>query len=115
MNRTIAMLVLIASVLLGLGWGVRQYGNTRAGAQELGSVKEAVQAALTKANRKSILAHILGSLGDRIISSVKPHEIVALIIETHSTHPQKSKRILFEIRDLFNEAMSYGWIDRNPL
>lgn len=69
----------------------------------------------TKANRKSILAHILGSLGDRIISSVKPHEIVALIIETHSTHPKKSKRILIEIRDLFNEAMSYGWIDRNPL
>lgn len=69
----------------------------------------------TKANRKSSLAHILGSLGDRIISSVKLHEIAALIIETHSTHPQKSKRILIEIRDLFNEAMSYGWIDRNPL
>ena len=46
MNRTIAMLVLIASVLLGLGWGVRQYGNTRVGAQELSTVKGAVQEAV---------------------------------------------------------------------
>lgn len=46
MNKTIAMLILIAAVLLGLGWGVRQYGNTRVGAQELSTVKEAVQEAV---------------------------------------------------------------------
>ena len=46
MNKTIAMLILIAAVLLGLGWGVRQYGNSRAAAQEIGTVKEAVQGAV---------------------------------------------------------------------
>lgn len=46
MNKTIAMLVLIAAVLLGLGWGVRQYGNSRETAQELSTVKEAVSEAV---------------------------------------------------------------------
>lgn len=40
------MLVLIAAVLLGLGWGVRQYGNSRETAQELSTVKEAVSEAV---------------------------------------------------------------------
>ena len=46
MNKTIAMLILIAAVLLGLGWGVRQYGNSRVAAQEISTVKEAVQEAV---------------------------------------------------------------------
>lgn len=46
MNKTIAMLILIAAVLLGLGWGVRQYGNSRETAQELSTVKEAVSEAV---------------------------------------------------------------------
>lgn len=70
--------------------------------------------AKTKANRKSSLTHILGSLGGRIISDVKPHEIAELVLETHASHPHKAKRVLIEVRDMFNEAMNYGWIDRNP-
>jgi integrase len=68
----------------------------------------------TKSNRTSSLAHILANLGERIVSDVKPHEISELILETHANHPQKAKRILIEVRDMFNEAMAYGWIDRNP-
>lgn len=68
----------------------------------------------TKANRRSSLTHILASLGDRIVSDVKPHEISELILKTHAAHPQKAKRVLIEVRDMFNEAMAYGWIDRNP-
>lgn len=68
----------------------------------------------TKANRKSSLMHILASLGGRIVSGVKPHEVAAMVLATHSEHPQKAKRVLIEVRDLFNEAMNYGWIDRNP-
>lgn len=68
----------------------------------------------TKANRKSSLAHIIDTLGDRIVSGIKPHEIAAMVLETHAEHPQKAKRILIEVRDLFNEAMIYGWLDRNP-
>lgn len=54
MNKTIAMLILIAAVLLGLGWGVRQYGNSRETAQELSTVKEAVSEAV--AARESAVA-----------------------------------------------------------
>lgn len=68
----------------------------------------------TKANRKSSLTHILASLGNRIVSRIKPHEIASLVLDTHAEHPQKAKRVLIEVRDLFNEAMNYGWIDRNP-
>ena len=68
----------------------------------------------TKANRASSLSHIVGHLGDRIISGIKPHEIAAMVLETHAAHPQKAKRILIEARDAFNEALNYGWIDRNP-
>ena len=68
----------------------------------------------TKANRNSSLSHILASFGHRTISGVKPHEIAAMVLETHAVHPQKAKRVLIETRDVFNEAMNYGWIDRNP-
>lgn len=68
----------------------------------------------TKANRNSSLTHILNGLGDRIISSIKPHEVDSLVLGMHSSRPQSAKRLLIESRDCFNEAMNYGWIDRNP-
>lgn len=68
----------------------------------------------TKANRKSSLTHILAGLGDRTISSIKPHEVASLVLGMHAIHPQAAKRVLIESRDVFNEAMNYGWIDRNP-
>lgn len=68
----------------------------------------------TKANRRSSLTHILTILGDRTISDIKPHEIAAMTNTLYSEHPQCAKRVLIETRDCFNEAMNYGWIDRNP-
>lgn len=68
----------------------------------------------TKANRASSLSHILSHFGDRIISGIKPHEIAAMVLDTYASHPQKAKRVLIEARDAFNEALNYGWIDRNP-
>lgn len=37
----------------------------------------------TKANRNSSLMHILNGLGDRIISSIKPHEVASLVLGKH--------------------------------
>jgi len=42
----LCVLAVFLAVFLGLGWGVRQYGNSRVAAQELGSVKGAVQEAV---------------------------------------------------------------------
>lgn len=67
----------------------------------------------TKANRRSALVHLVAALGSRTISAVRPHEISAVVNTLAKTTPQTAKRVLFECRDLFNEAVSYGWIDRN--
>lgn len=68
----------------------------------------------TKSNRRSSLAHLLAALGDRTISAVRPHEVAAMVRQLHSLHQQSAKRLLIEAKDMFNEAMNYGWIDRNP-
>ena len=68
----------------------------------------------TKDNRRSSLNHILTSLGDRSIGSIRPHEVAGMVMSIHADMPQTAKRVLIEARDCFNEAMSYGWIDRNP-
>ena len=70
--------------------------------------------AKTKANRYGALSHVLDYLGGRAVSSVRPHEVAAMVQEIAKTHPQTAKRVLFEVADLFNECMAYGWIDRNP-
>lgn len=69
----------------------------------------------TKANRYCALAHILKGLGaDRIMASIKPHEVSGLVMSMAKEHPQLAKRILIETKDCFNEAVIYAWIDRNP-
>ncbi len=68
----------------------------------------------TKDNRRSALAHVLEYLGSRTISAVRPHEVANMLQDIAKTHPQTAKRVLFEVADLFNECMNYGWIDRNP-
>lgn len=68
----------------------------------------------TLANRRSVLKHLEDGLSDRTISSIRPHEVAAVIQRLGAAHPQRAKRALFEARDAFNEAVSYGWIDRNP-
>lgn len=69
----------------------------------------------TKINRRSTLLHILNGLGrDRIISTVKPHEISGLVMGIHKAHPQLAKRVLIEAKDFFNEAVNYAWLYRSP-
>lgn len=68
----------------------------------------------TKDNRRSSLAHVVAALGDRSIGSIRPHEVAGMVMRIHADMPQTAKRVLIEARDCFNEAMSYGWIDRNP-
>lgn len=70
--------------------------------------------AKTKANRHGALGHVLNYLGERMVSAVRPHEVAAMVQDIAQTHPQTAKRVLFEVADLFNECMAYGWIDRNP-
>jgi len=68
----------------------------------------------TRANRRGALKHVLENLGGRTVSSVRPHEVSSMIKRIAAQRPQTAKRVLFEASDLFNEAMNYGWIDRNP-
>lgn len=46
MTRVYAMLVMVCTMIMLAVFGVRQYGNARVTAQELGTVKEAVQEAV---------------------------------------------------------------------
>lgn len=68
----------------------------------------------TKANRWVSVRHIVSALGSRIISRVLPHEVAELVQRIHAEHPALAKRVLIEAKNLFNEAVIYGWIDRNP-
>lgn len=68
----------------------------------------------TKANRHCSLRHIVDALGHRVISRVLPHEIAELVMGIHAEHPALAKRVLIEAKSLFNDAVIYGWIDRNP-
>lgn len=71
--------------------------------------------AKTKANRKCTLGHVLDRLGeDTIISAIRPHDISAMVMEINATHAPLSKRVLIETKDIFSEAVGYGWIDRSP-
>lgn len=69
----------------------------------------------TKANRKCSLAHILAGLGEsRTISAIRPHDISGFVMRVCKDHPPLAKRVLIEAKAVFNEAMNYGWVDRNP-
>jgi len=69
----------------------------------------------TKANRRSSLAHVLVALGaDQIISSIRPHEVASMVMGIHKGHPPLAKRVLIEAKDIFQEAVNYGWLDRSP-
>jgi len=69
----------------------------------------------TKANRRASLERVLAGLGaGRIISAIRPHDISVFINAVHKTQPPLSKRLLIEAKAVFNAALNYGWIDRNP-
>lgn len=69
----------------------------------------------TKANRRVSLGHLVAGLGgDRTMSGIRPHEIAGVVMALHAEHPQCAKRVLIEAKDVFAEAVNYGWLDRNP-
>lgn len=70
--------------------------------------------AKTLANRRGYIRRIVESLGDRRIGAILPHEIGAVIGDLAKAHPVAAKRTLTELRDMLNEAMLNGWIERNP-
>lgn len=70
--------------------------------------------AKTLANRRTVMRHIVDTLGSRSIGSIRPHEIAQLTRQIHTEHPATARRVLIEARDMFAEAVVYGWIDTNP-
>lgn len=68
----------------------------------------------TKANRRSAVTHIVGPLGGRVISTIRPHEIAILVQGIRDKYPQAAKRVLIEAKDMFGEDVNYGYLDRNP-
>lgn len=65
-------------------------------------------------NRKNHHKKIVAALGDKEISCIRPHDISDLVNEIYKTNSHTAKRVLIEAKDLFQEAVEYGWIDRNP-
>jgi len=69
----------------------------------------------TKENRRCSLGHVLRGLGpNRIISGIRPHDVSAFVLGVHKDHPPLAKRVLIETKSIFNAALDYGWLDRNP-
>lgn len=68
----------------------------------------------TKANRASNIRRIVAQFGDRRIGAVRAHEIGAYIHGVAAEQSHLARRLLIETRDMFREAVNYGWIDRDP-
>lgn len=68
----------------------------------------------TISNREHHHKRILAHLGGQEIGLIRPHDIAGVISRVYETHPHTAKRMLIEVRDMFQQAVDYGWIDRNP-
>lgn len=68
----------------------------------------------TISNRMSSIKWIQAKLGYKIIGSIKPYEIAIEIKLEHKVYPTKAKRLLIEVKNLFTEAIIYGWIHTSP-
>lgn len=68
----------------------------------------------TRANRRNSLHYLVDQLGERSIGSIKPHEIAQITRRIYQDHPSTARRVLIEAREVFSEAVVYGWIHSNP-
>lgn len=68
----------------------------------------------TKTNRRCALKHILAHIGNERLGSVKPVRVGKMIRDIQTKSAQTAKRVLFEARDFFNEAILAGIIQSNP-
>lgn len=98
-----------------LGRIVHKYRTVAEWAEIYGKVVVAKPIQLkTKQNRTGYIKRIVGELGERSVGAVRPHEIAAFIGDVAAEHPHLARRMLIETRDMFREAVNYGWIDRDP-
>ena len=98
-----------------LGRIVHKYRTVAEWAEIYGKVVAAKPIQLkTKQNRAGYIKRIVGELGERSVGAVRPHEIAAFIGDVAAEHPHLARRMLIETRDMFREAVNYGWIDRDP-
>lgn len=68
----------------------------------------------TFANRMSSINWISNKLGTKDIENIKPYEIAIELKLEYKERPSKARRLLIEIKNMFTEAIIYGWIDKNP-
>lgn len=68
----------------------------------------------TLANRNSSLRYLETAFGARTISGIRPHEVAQMLRALHQQYPHLARRVLIEARDVFQEALAYGWIHANP-
>lgn len=68
----------------------------------------------TLQNRRASIRHIVGALGDRSLRSIRPLDVAVAVRDLHARAPVMARRVLVEARDMLGEAVSYGWIARNP-
>lgn len=68
----------------------------------------------TLANRHNNIRYLIDALGDETISAVRPHEIARITRSLFAEHPYTAHRVLTEAREVFSEAVAYGWTYTNP-
>lgn len=75
LQKAMATLAVIATMAVVAVWGVRQYGNSRVAAQELGTVKQAVSEAV--AARESAVAVDVSQAKENAVQARKVRVLVA--------------------------------------
>lgn len=70
--------------------------------------------AKTLANRRSALRHVVAHLGGVALGGVRPVMVGRMVAAIAARSPQTAKRVLFETRDFFNEAVLAGVLFSNP-
>ena len=70
--------------------------------------------AKTKQNRANYIRRLVAQFGARHVGAIRPHDIAGFIAEVHAQHPHLARRMMIEVREMFREAVNYGWIDRDP-
>jgi len=68
----------------------------------------------TLQGRRASIRCILKQFGNHQIGSIQPREIVAWLRHLREQTPTTARRVLYEICEMFNEAMKQGWAARNP-
>lgn len=65
-------------------------------------------------NRRAIIAHVRRLWGAQPITQLKPHEVAAGLRDFGAKRSSTAKRVLFELRDVYAEAVAHGWAEHNP-